>query len=90
MAELSRAEKQTIPFLRMAAIEMRRMADDGIDVAERLRVMASKLDAEADDLSRLAQAAGSAIAGDDQIPNRQSAEAPASPHARAPIRTSPG
>ena len=57
MAELSRAEKLTIPFLRMAAIEMRRIADDGIDVAERLRVMASKLDAEADDLSRLAKAA---------------------------------
>ena len=57
MAELSRTEKLTIPFLRMAAIEMRRIADDGIDIAERLRVMASKLDAEADELSRLAKAA---------------------------------
>ena len=57
MADLSRAEKLTIPFLRMAAIEMRRIAEAAPDVAERLRVMASKLDAEADDLSRLAQAA---------------------------------
>lgn len=56
MAELSRAEKQTIPFLRMAAIEARRIADDAPDVADRLRIFADKLDAEADDLSRLAQA----------------------------------
>ncbi len=56
MAELSRTEKLTIPFLRMAAIEMRRIADDAPDVAERLRLIADKLDAEADDLSRLAQA----------------------------------
>ena len=53
MAELSRTEQLTIPFLRMAAIEMRRIAEDGIEVAERLRVMAAKLDAEADELSRL-------------------------------------
>ena len=57
MAELSRTEKLTIPFLRMAAIEMRRIADDGIDVAERLRTIADKLDAEANDLFRLAEAA---------------------------------
>lgn len=44
-------EKNTIPFLRMAAMEMRRIADDAPDIAERLRVMASKLDAEADDLA---------------------------------------
>jgi len=35
---------------------MRRIADDAPDVAERLRLIADKLDAEADDLSRLAQA----------------------------------
>jgi hypothetical protein len=52
MADLSRVEKFTIPFLRIVAIEMRRIADDAPEVAERLRVMASKLDAEADDLSR--------------------------------------
>ena len=58
MADLSRTEKLTIPFLRMAAIEMRRIADDAPAVAERLRIVASKLDDEAEDLSRLAQAAG--------------------------------
>lgn len=50
-------EKNTIPFLRMAAMEMRRIADDAPDIAERLHVMASKLDAEADDLSRMVQSA---------------------------------
>jgi hypothetical protein len=55
--ELSRAEKLTIPFLRMAAVEARRIADDASHIiAQRLRVLAEKLDAEADDLSRLAQA----------------------------------
>jgi hypothetical protein len=57
MAELSRTEKLTIPFLRMVAIEMRLIADDGIDVAARLRIIADKLDAEANDLFRLAEAA---------------------------------
>jgi hypothetical protein len=57
MADLSRAEKLTIPFLRMAAIEMRRIAEAAPDVAERLRIIADKLDAEANDLSRFAQAA---------------------------------
>jgi hypothetical protein len=46
----------TIPFLRMAAIEVRRIADDAPEVAERLRLVAAQLDAEADDLSGLAQA----------------------------------
>lgn len=57
MAELSRTEKLTIPFLRMAAIEMRRIADDAPEVAERLRIIADNLDAEANDLFRLAEAA---------------------------------
>ena len=57
MAELSRAEKLTIPFLRMAAIEVRRIADDAPEVARRLRIVADKLDAEADDLFRFAEAA---------------------------------
>ncbi len=57
MADLSRAEKLTIPFLRMAAIEMRRIAEAAPDVAERLHIIADKLDAEANDLSRFAQAA---------------------------------
>lgn len=55
VAELSRAEKMTIPFLRMAAIEMRRIANDAPDVAERLRVIADQLDAEANDLARYAR-----------------------------------
>lgn len=53
MTELSRAEKETIPFLRMAAIEMRRIADVAPAVAERLRVIADQLDAEANEVSRL-------------------------------------
>jgi hypothetical protein len=36
---------------------MRHIANDAPDVAERLRVIADQLDAEANDLSRLAQAA---------------------------------
>lgn len=45
----------TIPFLRMAAIEMRRIANDAPDFAERLRVIADQLDAEANDLARYAR-----------------------------------
>ena len=56
-AELYRAVQQTIAFLRMAAVQARHIADDAPDVAELLRILADKLDAEADDLARLAQAA---------------------------------
>jgi hypothetical protein len=56
MAELSRAETHTTLFLRMAAIEVRRIADDAPEVAERLRFLADQLEAEANDLSRLAHA----------------------------------
>ena len=48
--------EQTIPFLRMAAVQARRIADDAPDVAELLRILAEKLDAEANDLARVAQA----------------------------------
>jgi hypothetical protein len=45
--------KQTIPFLRSAALRMRRIADGApADVAANLRMMASELDADADGLSR--------------------------------------
>ena len=54
-AELSRAEKLTIPFLRMAAIELRRIAEDAPEIAERLRIVAEKIEAEADDLARQVQ-----------------------------------
>jgi len=40
----------------MAAIEVRRIADGAPEVAERLRIVADQLDAEADDLSRPAKA----------------------------------
>ena len=55
-AELYQAVQQTIAFLRMAAVQARHIADDSPDVAVLLRVLADKLDAEADDLARLAQA----------------------------------
>ncbi len=57
-AELSRAVQQTTGFLRMAAIEARRIADDAPEVAKRLQFFADQLEAEANDLSRLAQAGG--------------------------------
>ncbi len=57
MADLSRAMRLTIRFLRMAAVEVRRIADDAPEVAGRLRIVADKLDAEADDLFRFAEAA---------------------------------
>ena len=57
-AELSRAVQQTTGFLRMAAIEARRIADDVPEVAKRLQFFADQLEAEANDLSRLAQADG--------------------------------
>jgi hypothetical protein len=46
--------KQTIPFLRSAALQMRRIADAApADVADSLRLMASELHVDADGLSRL-------------------------------------
>jgi hypothetical protein len=54
-SELSRAVRLTIPFLRMAAIELRRIADASFDIADQLRHIADKLVAEADDLQRLSQ-----------------------------------
>jgi hypothetical protein len=41
----------TIFFLRMAAIELRRLADRPPEVADELRAIAQQLDAEADDLA---------------------------------------
>ena len=49
---LLKAVDNTIKFLRMAAIEMRRIAERAPDVAEELRHMADQLDADADDLER--------------------------------------
>jgi len=51
-----RAIDNTIGFLRMTAVELRRIAERTPEVAGELRGIADKLDADADDLS--AQTAG--------------------------------
>ena len=52
MIELVRRVQDTQVFLRMAAIELRRIADAIPDTAIELRQMAEKLEAEAEDLAR--------------------------------------
>jgi hypothetical protein len=52
MGDFSRAEMLTIPFLRMVALELRRIAERAPEVADQLRFISDKLDAEANDLSR--------------------------------------
>ena len=52
MIGFARREQHTIAFLRMAAIELRRIADSAPDIAVELRYMARQLDAEADDLAK--------------------------------------
>jgi len=52
MMELSKRMQRSIANLRMAATEMRRIADDAPNVADRLRHTANQVDAEADDLGR--------------------------------------
>jgi len=46
-----RAVDNTIGFLRMTAVEWRRIAERTPEVAEELRRIADKLDADADDLT---------------------------------------
>lgn len=46
-----RAIDSTIGFLRMTAVELRRIAERTPEVAAELRRIADKLDADADDLS---------------------------------------
>ena len=46
-----RAIDNTIGFLRMTAVELRRIAERTPEVAAELRGIADKLDADADDLS---------------------------------------
>ena len=43
-------------FLRMAAIELRRIAEQAPDIAAELRHVAQQVDAEAEDLAREAEA----------------------------------
>jgi hypothetical protein len=49
-----RAVDNTIRFLRMSAIELRRLAERAPDVATELHHIADQLDADADDLERAA------------------------------------
>jgi hypothetical protein len=50
--ELARQVQNTQFFLRMVAIELRRIGERAPDIAAELRHVAKKLDAEADDLAR--------------------------------------
>ena len=49
-----RAVDNTIKFLRMAAIELRRIAERAADVTDELRYVANQLDADANELERAA------------------------------------
>ena len=51
MAEPTRREQQTIGFLQMAAVELRRLAERAPEIAVHLQHVATQLDKEADDLS---------------------------------------
>jgi hypothetical protein len=51
---LRRSVGRTIAFMRMAAIELRRIAERDPDLAGELRRIADQLDADADELERSA------------------------------------
>jgi hypothetical protein len=53
LIELAREMQNTQVFLRMAAIELRRLADNAPDIAAELSHVALKLEAEAEDLVRI-------------------------------------
>jgi hypothetical protein len=55
---LLRAVDNTIRFLRMAAIELRRIAERAPDIAGELHHIADQLDADADDLQKAAGTSG--------------------------------
>ena len=52
MIELVRRVKNTQVFLRLAVIELRRIAEQAPEIAVELRHVAQKLEAEAEDLAR--------------------------------------
>ena len=52
MTELIPRVRDTQVFLRMAAIELRRIAEQAPDIAVELRHVAQQLEAEAEDLAR--------------------------------------
>ncbi|HTV90185.1 MAG TPA: hypothetical protein VME41_14320 [Stellaceae bacterium] len=54
MDGLIQAVDNTIRFLRMAAIELRRIAERAPDIADELRHLADQLDTDASDLERAA------------------------------------
>ena len=51
MVEPNRKDQNTAAFLRMAATQLRQLAEHAPDIASELRHMAGQLDAEADELS---------------------------------------
>ena len=53
---LPRVVDNTIRFLRMAAIELRRIAERAPEIADELRYIADQLDDDANDLERAATA----------------------------------
>jgi len=53
---LRRSVARTLAFMRMAAIELRRLAERDPDLAGELRRIADQLDTDADDLERSAGA----------------------------------
>jgi hypothetical protein len=55
---LRRSVGRTIAFMRLAAIELRRIAERDPDLAGELRRIADQLDADADDLERQARPGG--------------------------------
>jgi len=50
MTEISRSDQSTIAFLRMAAVEMRRLIERAPEIAVTLRHIAAQCDAQADEL----------------------------------------
>lgn len=52
-----RAVDNTIHFMRMAAIQLRRIAEHAPDIANELRRVAGELDKDADDLNAQSQSA---------------------------------
>ena len=58
---LRRSVGRTIAFMRLAAIELRRIAVRDPDLAGELRRIADQLDADADDLERTARPGGAVI-----------------------------
>ena len=59
VVELLRRMQDTQTFLRLAAIELRRIAEQSPDIAAELQQVAQKIEFEAEDLARRDGASGS-------------------------------